>query len=412
MHLHPVLRRKSYLLWVYLLLQCALHGTAFLLFHNYHQTLNIPESFKIQIYYCFPVLAAVSIIIVLRTKQMITAGFILFALFISLVVGYPLNDHIAIELLLYISVSFSSLILLQSPWNIVISSFTILSALFFQKHSLSWGREITPPDALQFIIIAVSLISSSLLFYTVSRLNRIRLLKDQDIEQMENTIKRLTLANIGFQDYTRYIEEQSRAKERNRITRELHDVVGYTLTNIAMMMEEGIDVYKQKDMQKLLSLVVETRDQARNGHSEIREALKKLRTIEAAENHFLKSIDKMIKTFTYATKLDVSVEYTNFPPKIDHGIGSCILRLIQEGMTNAVRHGKASFARVVLGRDREDLVVSVSDDGVGCIDLQEGLGITGMRERLRFYGGSITFSNNSDGFQFIARLPMNGITIN
>jgi signal transduction histidine kinase len=281
------------------------------------------------------------------------------------------------------------------------SSIIVLSSVLMQRSSLSWGRTIEPPELPQFLILAGTLAVGFILLLLLSNFINLYRTKEEETRELENVVKRLTVANLGFQEYARIIEEH----ERNRITRELHDVVGYTLTNITMMMERGIDLYKNDDIRNLLSMVVETRDHARNGHTEIRETLKRLRKINASQKQFSRIIDNMVKIFKSATKLDIDVEYANFPPHVDEAIGNCILRLIQEGMTNAVRHGKATYAKIVLYEDADGLLLRVYDNGRGCSKLQEGLGITGMRERLKNIGGSIEFKNTSFGFQFIARMP-------
>ena len=98
--------------------------------------------------------------------------------------------------------------------------------------------------------------------------------------QLLAAVDQLTNANLGFQDYAHATEEMSRTSERARITREIHDVVGYAFTNITMMMEDAIDSCRHRSTGKILPLIVNSRDQARNGHEEIRKALRRLRSIE------------------------------------------------------------------------------------------------------------------------------------
>ncbi len=408
MPLNEVFRAKTHLLLLYILFQSVSLGMAAVLFYFYNSSFDIPGIFVIQIYIGIACVFIISLFMIVLSKHITIVVLISLSLFISLVLGYPLNTHIEIELFLYLSLCAASFILLRKPLSDILALVVIGSALVFQRSSLSWGRIVEPPDVPQLILLSGSLYTGFIVFHFLNGYIRLHHKKDGDIAQLEDTVKRLTRANLGFQDYTVVVEEQSRTNERNRITRELHDVVGYTLTNITMMMEEGIDLYKQNDVKELLYVVVKTRDQARNGHAEIGEALKKLRTIDSRGKHFFKTIDNMIKTFRNATGLHIEIEYTNFPLHIDDAAGSCIFRLVQEGMTNAVRHGKATVATIILSLDVDELLLSVYDNGKGCLNLQEGLGITGMRERLKQIGGSIEFKSSVTGFQFIARIPFNG----
>ena len=383
-----------------------LYGTAGYLLSVYEPLFDLPNSFWIQARYSIPLLFLVSLIMIFNFKAVTGLVLIGFSAFISYVVGYPLDKHIVVELILYLPLIIMSLILLKKPYNIISAGLLLLFALLLQKESLAWGRRIERSDLSQLVILFSGMAVVGLALYKMSDSIRRHGEKDDEIRRLEQIIKRLTMANLGFQDYTRIMEEQTRTNERNRITRELHDVVGYTLTNIAMMMEAGIDLYKQNNVKALLTMIVETRDHARKGHSEIRDTLRRLRTIEAFDTQFSKTVDGMIKIFKVATKLDIEVEYTNFPFTVEHNIGMCIIRLIQEGMTNAIRHGRASKAKILLQSDNGELVLSVADNGDGCAKIQEGLGITGMRERLKNVEGNIKFDSSPQGFQFVARIPV------
>jgi signal transduction histidine kinase len=74
-------------------------------------------------------------------------------------------------------------------------------------------------------------------------------------------------------------------------------------------------------------------------------------------------------------------------------------------MLNAFNHGKATAIRVSFRSGKEGLVVSVRDNGSGAKGLQEGIGISGMRERIEKLGGSVEYGNSVDGFCIEMRLP-------
>jgi signal transduction histidine kinase len=82
-----------------------------------------------------------------------------------------------------------------------------------------------------------------------------------------------------------------------------------------------------------------------------------------------------------------------------------IYRLIQQGLTNAFRHGKADSVRVNLWRADTEIRVTIADNGKGSEDVQEGIGLQGMRERLSTVGGRIETRSRPDGFELSAAIP-------
>jgi len=310
--LNPILYGKKELLPAYLLCQTVLYGSVEFLVFAYEPLFDLPGGFWDQERFGVVLLYIISLVSIFNYKPVTGTLLVGFSAFVSFVIGYPLDRHIEMEVLLYLPLPISSFLLLKKPYNVATGTIIFLFALFLQKESLACGRNIERPEISQVGILFSSMSVMGNLLYKLSNYIRLSRDRDDEIRRLENIIKRLTMANLGFQDYTRIMEERTRTNERNRITRELHDVVGYTLTNIAMMMEAGIDLYKQNDVQELLSMIVETRDHARKGHTEIRDTLRRLRTIEAYDTQFSKTIDGMIKIFKVATKLDIEVEYTNF----------------------------------------------------------------------------------------------------
>jgi pimeloyl-ACP methyl ester carboxylesterase len=81
---------------------------------------------------------------------------------------------------------------------------------------------------------------------------------------------------------------------------------------------------------------------------------------------------------------------------------------VQEGMLNAFSHGKASAIRVSFRASEEELRVSVKDNGGGAKEVQEGIGLAGMRERIQKLGGSLEYGSSAQGFDIVMRLPLGG----
>jgi signal transduction histidine kinase len=208
---------------------------------------------------------------------------------------------------------------------------------------------------------------------------------------------------MGFQRYADTIQEKSAAEERNRITREIHDTVGYTLMNIMMMMQDAS--LMAGTVSGIGGLLEQTREQAQAGLNETRRALRLLRATEKRPIQTIEEIKRLVTAFQSSTGVTVATEYGNIPFSLRDDVNEFIFHMLQEGMANALRHGKATKIRVLFWLQEGELIVSLHDNGIGSVQTQEGIGLSGMRERIATLQGQLTAGNQPDGFQVVARIP-------
>lgn len=381
------------------------HLTAGLLFASRLRALDFPPSFNVQLLVALGISAVLTLATLAVKRQSWLLGLLGLQFFVALVIGYPMGESLDIELVLFVGLLILCSQALDAPADLLFPLAVIAGALLSQRAVLAWGRHLPPPPGSGLLLLgAVLSMLLPIVLALKSMLKKYRRERERN-RQLISAVEQLTSANLGFQEYASATEEKSRLNERERITREIHDVVGYTLTNITMMMEDAIDWCRQGVSGEILPLIVNTRDQARNGHEEIRQALRRLRSIAVSGATGANAIHRLVKTFEKATGVGIGLEYTNLSPGLSEEMEHCLYRLIQEGMTNAFQHGQATSIRIVLGHDAEAVVLSVSDNGVGSGEIYEGMGITGMRERVRRLGGEIRFESTREGFRFIARIP-------
>ncbi len=228
---------------------------------------------------------------------------------------------------------------------------------------------------------------------------------DATIAGLDLAVSNLATANRAFQSYAVSVESASVENERNRITRELHDVVGYALTNLIMMIR-ACKVLARKDSEKLADLLDQARVQADVALQESRTILYRLRSIREKQSEGLSAIHHLVRSFRAATGVEVSVHYGNLPQSSGELIDRAIVRLVQEGLTNAIRHGRATKVRILLWRSDADIQVRIWDNGKGAKEIKEGIGLSGMRERFKALGGTICASGAVDGFILDATIPV------
>ena len=232
------------------------------------------------------------------------------------------------------------------------------------------------------------------------------LIQDQMLEsaQMRQINDELRLLNHQLEEVADVREKVGETRERNRLAREIHDTLGHTLTGLST----GIDAAKtllQRDpalAMKQLDILAAT---ARDGLKDVRRSVRKLRP-DALENHTLKgALETMIEEFVHSTGVKVNfvchLDSLDFQPDEE----DTIYRIVQECMTNSVRHGHASRIYISFGKDQDSLILIIEDDGSGCMDIQEGFGLHHMKERIALLNGNVRFYGR-DGFEVLVELPL------
>lgn len=231
-------------------------------------------------------------------------------------------------------------------------------------------------------------------------------------EHVENSritgvMKQLTKVNLEYQDYAIDIEEIATEQERKRITREIHDIVGYTLTNTIMMMEAAIDMMQRNPL-GIAALINTTRENAQEGLEQTRSALYKLRETRIERPQGLSVIIRMFKVFSTATGVQATLLWNNLPWNYDEARNKILFYSIQQGLVNAFIHGKASNVLIEGRLNDTSLIVSIKDNGIGTKGkpIIEGIGIKGIRERLDTIKGYLEICKIHNGFFLKLHIPL------
>lgn len=232
-----------------------------------------------------------------------------------------------------------------------------------------------------------------------------------DKNRMENFVVYLTRSNLEYQDYAISAREAGSEEERKRITRDIHDIVGYTLTNNMMLMESAIDMMQENPL-GVPKIIEIARSNAEEGLNRIRQALYNLRKQDTQFPIGIRAIYRLASVFENATGIKVRCEFGNVSLINSEEIDSAVYHLVQESLINSFRHGKAGDITVTLWLNKGIVQVQVRDNGVGADLLPgrivEGIGLQGMRERVERIGGTLSASAGPDGFIIEALIPASG----
>ena len=131
---------------------------------------------------------------------------------------------------------------------------------------------------------------------------------------------------------------------------------------------------------------------------------------EYEEYEGIVALSEMVKNFEKLSGIKVIFRVSEKFWRISADQTMVIYRLIQEFLSNSIRHGKAAEVRIFLNFLPSGLRIHIRDDGVGCSNIVEGVGLRGIRERVKVWGGSLEyFSREGEGFELVATLESDKI---
>jgi two-component system sensor histidine kinase DesK len=190
------------------------------------------------------------------------------------------------------------------------------------------------------------------------------------------------------------VERMAQVAERERIARDLHDVLGHTLSLIVIKSELASKLAERGDERA----VVEIRDVekiARESLAELREALAGYRAAGIAA--------EVARARSTLESAGIAVDYAGDDVRLPAAQETVLSLALREGVTNVVRHARASTCRLRLAQSPELCRLEIADDGTGGGE-REGLGLLGMRERVEALGGRVLREYGA-GTQLTIELP-------
>jgi signal transduction histidine kinase len=200
------------------------------------------------------------------------------------------------------------------------------------------------------------------------------------------------------------------AEERARIARELHDIVAHAVS--VMVLHVGAVRHRLPgELSEDIDALQGVEQTGRSALGEMRRLLGALRrddeSGDLAPQPGLARLEPLLQDVRSAG-LQVELEVDGDPFPLPHALDVSAYRIVQEGLTNTLKHGHASEAHVVIGYGSDEVRIDVRDDGNGAPS-GDGLGhgLIGIRERVKIYGGEMSAAPASDGgFILSTRLPL------
>ena len=214
----------------------------------------------------------------------------------------------------------------------------------------------------------------------------------------------LKSANDRLTHYASTLESLTVSRERNRMSRELHDTVVHTLSGLSVQLETA-KAYWDVNPDTSRGLLGQALDTTRSGLQETRRALKSLRASPLEDLGLCLALRGLAETAVSRSKLDLELHLPEQDLLLSPDVEQCIFRVAQEALENAVHHANARHLMVSLADHSGEVTLKVRDDGIGfqtdAVVPNGHYGLAGMRERAHLVGGTLN----------IASRPSEGTTI-
>jgi signal transduction histidine kinase len=258
--------------------------------------------------------------------------------------------------------------------------------------------------------VAESLLSLLFGFVFVTTATRLALEQMAARQQGERLLRQLGEAHEKLQVYAAEVETLSVARERQRVAQEVHDSVAHTLTGLLVQLQAARRTLPT-DPGAASARLASLEEVVRQGLDEVRRAVRAMRPENLETIGGIEAMRRLCAQFSERTGIRatfVAEGVADLPPA--HEV--LLYRALQECLTNAARHGRASNVWATLRRFDGHVELRVRDDGAGAVDVTRGMGLTGMTERAEASGGRFFYHSSADGgFESIMELPLEAAAV-
>src|SRR5919108_1441965 len=193
--------------------------------------------------------------------------------------------------------------------------------------------------------------------------------------------------------------------ERRRLARELHDETGQALTSILLGLKPLEDALEKEENR---AAVAELRELVVATLQDVRRLAVELRPKVLDDFGLVAALERLTESFAEQTGIAVDFEANVGEERLPSEIETALYRIVQESLTNVVKHAHARRVSILLARKESALTAVVEDDGRGFdpAETGDGFGIEGMRERVALLDGRLAIEPNGAGTTLVAEVPL------
>jgi signal transduction histidine kinase len=194
------------------------------------------------------------------------------------------------------------------------------------------------------------------------------------------------------------LEEAAKLKERNRLAHEIHDILGHSLTSISTGLEACLEMSRNVALE-MHERLVKIKHVSDKGLTDIRRSVRELKNDAIEKSSLLEAIKELVADADSIGRTRAKLKISGVPISLEDDEEQTVYRLIQESMTNSIKHGRARSILIELMYCEQHLQVRISDDGEGCDLVVKHFGLRHIEEQVALLGGTVSFvSQPGHGF--------------
>ncbi|MGN7388821.1 sensor histidine kinase [Sporosarcina sp. SAFN-015] len=222
--------------------------------------------------------------------------------------------------------------------------------------------------------------------------------------QLNESHEALQAAHRQLGEYAEQVEQLTAIRERNEIAREIHDTVGHKMTALVVQLQVAREM-AERDAERAKEVIALCEQLTRDSLHELRVSVRTLKEDDRGIS-FHKVLQELLDEFStmtlMETRLLVKGEFSSIPKSLE----PTIKRVIQEGLTNAKKHGNADVCLVEIFVTEKEVRLTIKDNGIGQKNIHPNFGLINMKERVAEHGGSFAIESvEGEGFGIYIALP-------
>ncbi len=256
---------RDYYLWSALVFSLASHAIAFLQFSIRFSDLGLPARWHEQFALLVSASAACAVLqFVLHRREIPRGVFFVLRPLVLFVATYPLGNSVIVRTTLLSALVFESMIYYSIPAGLSISAVLVAASLLFRGGSQSWDQPAASVSMDNLLFMGFYPLVVMALGAFLKNAQRLAAERKRLVEQLRQAGRSLVETNIQLQEHVIRSEEQGKLLERERISRELHDTIGYTLMNIIATMKASMELARS-DSGRMREFMTKGIEQAQKG---------------------------------------------------------------------------------------------------------------------------------------------------
>jgi two-component system sensor histidine kinase/response regulator len=221
------------------------------------------------------------------------------------------------------------------------------------------------------------------------KLRRLQSQLQRQYDQLYQTENELRRALIQEKSLNQKIEELAAVQERHRIARDIHDALGHSLVALNIQLETAIALW-DSDPSQSYGFLTEAKQMASEALQSVRQSVADMRADPLKGKLLETAIAGLVQEFCTTSGIEPLCAINLQTPVSQH-LNTVLYRVLQEGLTNILKHAAATEVRIMLDSSNQGVALTLQDNGKGfqVADNPTGFGLRGMRERVTASGGQI-----------------------